>query len=182
MAVRVPRQNALVADSNGRGGGSRTPSLRFWRPTLYQLSYTPKLSQSRLLREGLDNRSRGLCHIFFLTIPAAHRASPLPSFGKVLIRGGFKRSALYQSAAEPHFGNQQKAVAEAHRRSGCYSTILVTTPAPTVRPPSRMAKRCFSSIAIGVISSTSTATLSPGITISVPSGSVTTPVTSVVRK
>ncbi|CCB65807.1 protein of unknown function [Hyphomicrobium sp. MC1] len=25
----------------GRGGGSRTPDLRFWRPTLYQLSYTP---------------------------------------------------------------------------------------------------------------------------------------------
>src|SRR5512145_505576 len=63
-----------------------------------------------------------------------------------------------------------------------YSMILVTTPAPTVRPPSRMAKRSFSSIAIGVISSTVTATLSPGITISVPSGSATTPVTSVVRK
>jgi hypothetical protein len=33
-----------------------------------------------------------------------------------------------------------------------------------------------------VISSTSKLTLSPGITISVPSGNVTTPVTSVVRK
>src|SRR5262249_46333130 len=63
-----------------------------------------------------------------------------------------------------------------------YSMIEVTTPAPTVRPPSRMAKRSFSSIAIGVISSIVTATLSPGITISVPSGSDTTPVTSVVRK
>jgi hypothetical protein len=31
--------------------------------------------------------------------------------------------------------------------------ILATTPAPTVRPPSRMAKRSFSSIAIGTISS-----------------------------
>ena len=51
--------------------------------------------------------------------------------------------------------------------------ILATTPAPTVRPPSRMAKRRPSSIAIGAISSTSIATLSPGITISVPSGSVT---------
>ena len=60
--------------------------------------------------------------------------------------------------------------------------ILATTPAPTVRPPSRMAKRSFSSMAIGAISSTSNETLSPGITISVPSGSVTTPVTSVVRK
>ena len=51
--------------------------------------------------------------------------------------------------------------------------ILATTPAPTVRPPSRMAKRSFSSIAIGTISVTSMAMLSPGITISVPSGSVT---------
>ena len=25
----------------GRGGGSRTPGLRFWRPPLYQLSYAP---------------------------------------------------------------------------------------------------------------------------------------------
>ena len=25
----------------GRGGGTRTPGARFWRPTLYQLSYTP---------------------------------------------------------------------------------------------------------------------------------------------
>ena len=30
----------------GRGGGSRTPDLRFWRPTLYQLSYTPKRDTS----------------------------------------------------------------------------------------------------------------------------------------
>ena len=36
-----------------------------------------------------------------------------------------------------------------------YLMIFATTPAPTVRPPSRMAKRSFSSIAIGTISSTS---------------------------
>ena len=35
-----------------------------------------------------------------------------------------------------------------------YSMIDATTPAPTVRPPSRMAKRSFSSIAIGTISAT----------------------------
>src|SRR5262252_2716714 len=28
----------------GRSGGTRTPGLRFWRPPLYQLSYTPKNS------------------------------------------------------------------------------------------------------------------------------------------
>src|SRR4051812_30515052 len=63
-----------------------------------------------------------------------------------------------------------------------YCVMLATTPAPTVRPPSRMAKRSCASMAIGAISSTSIVTLSPGITISVPSGSCTTPVTSVVRK
>jgi len=63
-----------------------------------------------------------------------------------------------------------------------YLLISVTTPAPTVRPPSRIANRSSLSIAIGVISVTSIATLSPGITISVPSGNLTEPVTSVVRK
>ncbi len=56
------------------------------------------------------------------------------------------------------------------------------TPAPTVRPPSRMAKRNSFSIAIGVINSTSICVLSPGITISTPSCNFTIPVTSVVRK
>src|SRR3954454_8680313 len=60
--------------------------------------------------------------------------------------------------------------------------ILVTRPAPTVRPPSRMAKRRPSSIAMGWIISTRISVLSPGMTISVPSGRCTTPVTSVVRK
>src|SRR5579864_2249609 len=60
-----------------------------------------------------------------------------------------------------------------------YSMTLVTTPAPTVRPPSRIAKRSPSSHAIGVISSTFIRTLSPGITISTPSGSEIEPVTSV---
>src|SRR5215217_4781369 len=62
-----------------------------------------------------------------------------------------------------------------------HSIILVTTPAPTVLPPSRMAKRICSSRATVVISSTSTVTLSPGITILMPSGNITEPVTSVVR-
>src|SRR5271169_774483 len=63
-----------------------------------------------------------------------------------------------------------------------YFMILATTPAPTVRPPSRIAKRSPSSIAIGAINSISIEMLSPGITISVPSGRCTVPVTSVVRK
>ena len=63
-----------------------------------------------------------------------------------------------------------------------YCTISEIVPAPTVCPPSRMAKRKPFSIATGVISSITSCTLSPGITISVPEGSSATPVTSVVRK
>ena len=63
-----------------------------------------------------------------------------------------------------------------------YSITLATTPAPTVRPPSRIAKRRPSSIAIGWIRVTTILMLSPGITISTPSGSSMVPVTSVVRK
>jgi hypothetical protein len=68
------------------------------------------------------------------------------------------------------------------RQDSRYSRILATTPAPTVRPPSRMAKRRPSSIAIGLISWTVIDTLSPGMTISLSFGSSIAPVTSVVRK
>src|SRR3989304_5116204 len=44
-----------------------------------------------------------------------------------------------------------------------YLWILTTRPAPTVRPPSRMANRRPSSIAIGLINSTPISVLSPGI-------------------
>lgn len=30
-----------IRGENGRGGGTRTHDNRFWRPVLYQLSYTP---------------------------------------------------------------------------------------------------------------------------------------------
>ncbi len=63
-----------------------------------------------------------------------------------------------------------------------YSTISLTVPAPTVLPPSRIAKRSPFSIAMGAISVISIWMLSPGITISTPSGRFATPVTSVVLK
>ena len=63
-----------------------------------------------------------------------------------------------------------------------YSMIVATRPEPTVRPPSRIANVRPCSIAIGWISSIVISTLSPGMHISVPSGSSQTPVTSVVRK
>ena len=72
----------------------------------------------------------------------------------------------------------------AYKASGLlfYFTMVDTTPDPTVLPPSRIAKRRPSSMAMGVISLTSILTLSPGITISTPSGRVMEPVTSVVLK
>src|SRR5450830_1363297 len=63
-----------------------------------------------------------------------------------------------------------------------YFKIFATTPAPTVRPPSRIAKRKPSSMAIGLISFTVIDTLSPGMTISLSFGNSIEPVTSVVRK
>ena len=63
-----------------------------------------------------------------------------------------------------------------------YSMTLMTTPEPTVRPPSRIAKRRPSSMAMGLIRVISMSTLSPGMTISTPSGSLMSPVMSVVRK
>jgi len=67
-------------------------------------------------------------------------------------------------------------------QSVTYSRISVTTPAPTVLPPSRMANRSSFSRATGVINSTVICTLSPGMIISAPSGRFSEPVTSVVRK
>jgi len=64
---------------------------------------------------------------------------------------------------------------------GAYSRISEIVPAPTVRPPSRIANRAPFSSATGVNSSPVIGVLSPGITISTPSGSWSVPVTSVVR-
>ena len=63
-----------------------------------------------------------------------------------------------------------------------YARMSITTPEPTVLPPSRIAKRRPFSIAIGVMSSTFISTLSPGRHISTPSGRPIVPVTSVVLK
>ena len=63
-----------------------------------------------------------------------------------------------------------------------YSMIVATRPDPTVRPASRIANVRPCSIAIGWMSSIVISTLSPGMHISVPSGRLQTPVTSVVLK
>ena len=84
-----------------------------------------------------------------------------------------------------HNSNPAHQMLRSHRSNksyGSYSKTSDTVPAPTVRPPSRIANRSPFSIAIGAINSISIATLSPGITISTPAGNAATPVTSVVRK
>jgi hypothetical protein len=46
-------------DLTGRSGEARTPNPRFWRPVLYQLSYTPKALKSLvfLVPQGEQNVS-----------------------------------------------------------------------------------------------------------------------------
>ncbi len=48
---------------NGRGRGARTPDLRFWRPPLYQLSYTPTClpypKRNARHRQGMASLRRG---------------------------------------------------------------------------------------------------------------------------
>ena len=95
----------------------------------------------------------------------------------------FTTLAALESYIDSHsgFSLREAAIPTASDFVVRYLMILETTPAPTVRPPSRIAKRVPSSIAIGAMSSAVILTLSPGMTISVPSGSVIAPVTSVVR-
>src|SRR5437667_453712 len=56
-----------------------------------------------------------------------------------------------------------------------YSVISVATPAPTVRPPSRIANRSSFSIATGVIKSIVIVTLSPALPLPSPPPHATTP-------
>src|SRR5690606_26539508 len=43
-------REALRARRNGRSGGTRTHGPRFWRPMLYQLSYTPAGGSASIVR------------------------------------------------------------------------------------------------------------------------------------
>lgn len=113
------------------------------------------------------------CH----ALDRAARAEPRPAaYLTGVVRAGHMRKG-------PFHANVERALLScAARAASDHLRILVTRPAPTVRPPSRMANFRPSSMAIGWMSSTFMSVLSPGMTISVPSGSFTTPVTSVVRK
>src|SRR5439155_463625 len=131
-------------------------------------------------------------------VPVAPRAVlfPLHAFGVLApvlrreIVSAFADRALHDDVFPRHLTSNAEVGTRKSGRAGPrsaflgprYFKILVTTPAPTVRPPSRIAKRSPSSIAIGVISSIVIFVLSPGITISTPLANSTVPVTSVVRR
>ena len=92
----------------------------------------------------------------------------VPTDAKEPANSSFSRSPLNPTNSKANRATliQNRAVAALY-----YFVMFATTPAPTVRPPSRIAKRRPWSMAIGAISFTPRFTLSPGITISVPSGS-----------
>ena len=150
---------------------------------------SPVLLSAPLSR--LRSLPRYLYVLVLLLVPLP-RLKPLLRYLVLLFDGlglSFRPSRKTESCFEPVGAasaairpGKQPSLPTGSRVELPYSMILATTPAPTVRPPSRIANRRPSSIAIGAISSTTICTLSPGITISVPSGNSTAPVTSVVRK
>src|SRR3569832_1848804 len=54
--VGLPAAAPLI--DSGRSGGTRTPGPRFWRPMLYQLSYTPSGKRQRAGERGALRRAR----------------------------------------------------------------------------------------------------------------------------
>ena len=136
--------------------------LRFLHPTRFALPI-PSISQQHYF---VNNK-----------LLVCHQKIPCP-YGRRMIKQkeSFPLSGTGRTLVNLTFSLRKGAKGQNH------SMILPTTPEPTVRPPSRIAKRRPSSIATGVSSSTCIMTLSPGMHISVPSGRVMIPVTSVVRK
>lgn len=199
---RNPRSSFCDSQHQSTGGGSRTPNRRIWNPVLCQLSYTRSIRDdhvvlflARLFMERVLPKFRTILHQLQPLRPASlldHSVVPLsglrafkphilthdkkPSYqepGNIQEPTRLKKQSCLPTTA----GRQPKFV-----NSEDYFKIFVTTPEPTVLPPSRIAKRLCSSIAIGLPSSTSTLTLSPGMHISAPPSNFVEPVTSVVRK
>ena len=125
-------------------------------------------------------------HFAKLIVPYRPPFCPPPSGRRPCKTFSFLSPSLIrwiQQKAPPRLvGREGPCIAMLPQRGQNHSMILLTTPEPTVRPPSRIAKRRPSSIATAVSSSTVMTTLSPGMHISVPSGRLMMPVTSVVRK
>ena len=163
-----------------RAGRIRTPNPLIWNQLLYHWSYCPIDFSLRSVAERNLRSDR-----FAGGLPACkpiRKLRPDRHFGEAETSPPGRREAC---AGEDATVGGRRAPPRQHHANpkglGDYLMILATTPAPTVRPPSRIAKRRPSSMAIAWISSTLTLALSPGMHISAPSTSVL-PVTSVVRK
>src|SRR5436853_49523 len=131
------------------------------------------------LRAGIQNIDQPLVRLqlellaaLLIDVRAPQHGPELP-LGRQRDRSGDLGAGLFGRAHDVGRGLVDQRVVErfetdadlaGHRSSNRYFLIFVTTPAPTVRPPSRIAKRRPSSIAIGVISSIAIFVLSPGIT------------------
>src|SRR6185436_1264662 len=143
--------------------------IRFWRPALYQLELLACIS----LKEHPD-----IVHQQTL-FRLAMRGVMTASGAEFLTLQAFRRLLFVLSCRVVSF----LAVRTLHGNDVAHQAIISSTvPAPTVLPPSRIANRSPFSNATGVINSITRFTLSPGITISTPSGNSADPVTSVVRK
>src|ERR1019366_3891506 len=142
-----------------------------------------------------DLRPRAACRVHNFTrglvenaIIVSFQADPNSFFTNhvsfsLIIKEQVRGSSAFPRSARRLLPRLVSGCGGCHRtRYKTYAIISLMVPAPTVRPPSRIANRKPFSIATGVINSISSCTLSPGITISVPAGNVATPVTSVVRK
>lgn len=193
-AVRGPWRRPLPALFPSANAVPRPPVLPQW-PALFTASGTtrrwhfrpplplPAAGAAPSLPAAAAHRPSGMGHGPVHCLPHGQKYT---NSNNILFVCKFPfphRPALLRAARAQKGKKMPHAKGMGHfEKAEDYSLIFVTTPEPTVRPPSRIAKRRPSSMAIGVISSTSMVTLSPGMHISVPSGRVITPVTSVVRK
>ena len=157
-------QASLIKQYNcGRRRGTRTPSHRIWNPALYHWSYSPII-----VRDGSKIRVSSLYARY------AHGTICSICALKIFQYASFcflkcDSYVVYTFHNPSEYFHAYFFLFRLRTGKSDYAIILDTTPAPTVRPPSRIAKRVPSSIAIGLISSALILTLSPGITISVPS-------------
>ena len=174
-----------------RPGRNRTHNLRFWRPLLYQIEL---LAYSRQCHAPSFMRDTG--HYLFgfavQRMRATARTELFQFDTRRVIAAVFLSCVISLLALATREGNNGANTSFSRHISSSYdptkrivlpiySRILVMTPAPTVRPPSRMANFEPCSKATGTINSTVRFTLSPGMTISTPSGRLISPVTSIVR-
>ena len=129
-----PGTGAAAAARAGRGRGTRTPGLRFWRPSLYQLSYTLQAS-SDIARLGLQQG------------PAYHPAGPkrLAKGSRAAALGGAPGKAHLTAGALRTAARSTSAGSTSAR--ACAPPDLLPTPTGSsgaLRSAVRVLRRCRS--------------------------------------